>query len=183
MLVAALVLLPVTAAAQVAAPTPTPNPHVYSDEAMTFTAPTEWLWMGEKKIPVTELSDSPQVVAGWIIPEGSRTKRLLIQQQSFEGPLDNFLSNYKETLRGAYDNIQIRGEEHMALKNGMPAVYMESTTGEGFSATKIYSVIWIDGVRGIALLVIAPVGEMTKSSALKALSNASAVRYPSPDRE
>ena len=178
MLVAALVLLPLGAMAQEAAPTPPPDPHTYSDDAMTFIAPAEYRPMGQRKIPVTELGDSPQVVAAWILPDGERTKRLLLQQQLFEGPLDNFVSSYKETLRGAYDNIHIKGDDPISLKNGMPARYMEGTTGEGFDATKIFSIVWIDGLRGVALTVIAPVGEMDKATAMKVMSNASAVRYP-----
>ncbi len=176
LLCAALLLVPMGAFAQEA--TPRPNLQEYNDDAMHFVAPPSYRPVGQRKLSLDDLGEDPQVVAGWVSGDPSRPKRMVIQMQAYQGPLDGFESTYEQTLRNAFGDALIRNKEHASLKNGMPAVYFEMTAGTGFEASKMYVYCWVDGVRGVVLSVTAQVGEMDTATAKKLLSDASAVRYP-----
>ncbi len=175
---AMLLLTPLGAFAQEAAPTPKPNFQEYNDDAMHFVAPLSYHPVGQRKISIDDLSDSPQVVAAWVSGDPSRPKRMLLQVQAYQGPLDGFESTFEQDLRNAFGDALIRNKEHASLKNGMPAAYFEMTSGTGFNASTMYVYCWVDGVRGVALSVTAQVGEMNSETAKQLLSNASAVAYP-----
>jgi hypothetical protein len=176
LLCAVLLLVPLGAFAQEA--TPKPNLQEYNDAAMHFVAPASFRPVGQRQVSLDDLGDDPQIVAGWVSGDPSRPKRMIIQMQAYQGGLDGFESTYEQTLRNAFGDALIRGKEHTALKNGMPAVYFEMTSGTGFNASKMFIYCWVDGVRGVSLSVSAQVGEMDSSTAKQLLSDASAVRYP-----
>ena len=176
LLCAVLLLVPLGAFAQEA--TPKPNFQEFNDPAIHFVAPSSFRPVGQRQIALDDLSDDPQVVAGWVSGDPSRPKRMLIQMQAYQGPLDGFESTYEQTLRNAFGDALIKNKEHTTLKNGMPAVYFEMTSGTGFDASKMFLYCWVDGVRGVVLSVTAQVGEMDTATAKQLLSNASAVRYP-----
>ena len=177
LLCAALLLVPLGAFAQ-EAPTPKPNFQEYNDDGMHFVAPQSFHPVGQRKFSVDELTDDPQVYAAWVSGDATRPKRMLLQMQAYQGPLDGFEATYEQTLRNAYGDALIKNKEHTSLRNGMPAVYFEMTAGTGFDASKMYIYCWVDGTRGVALSVTAQVGEMDSSTAKRFLSDASAVRYP-----
>lgn len=179
LLVTALMLLPSLAFAQETQTTPAPNPQVYSDAAMRFVAPAEYRPLGQRPIPLESLGNDPQVVAAWVLPAKERSRQLLIQQQAFEGTADGYAANYEQFLRNAYGDALVKNKENTTLRNGMPAVYMEMTTGKGFATQKFFLMSWADGARGVTLSLSAPVGELDKAAALRVFSDASAVRYPS----
>jgi len=176
LLCAVLLLVPSGAFAQEA--TPKPNLMEYNDAAMHFVAPPSFRPVGQRQISLDDLGEDPQVVAGWVSGDVTRPKRMLIQIQAYEGPLDGFESTYEQTLRNAFGDALIKNKEHTSLKNGMPAVYFEMTSGTGFDAAKMFVYCWVDGIRGVVLSVTAQVGEMDTKTAKQLLSDASAVRYP-----
>lgn len=178
LLFCALLLLPAVVFAQETQSTPRPDPRVYTDAAMRFVAPEGFRALGQRQIPVEALGSDPQVVAAWVQPDAERSRQLLIQQQAFDGSADAYASDYQQFLRNAYGDALVKNKENMSLRNGMPAVYMEMTTGNGFNTQKFFLISWADGVRGVTLSLSAPVGELDKATALRVLSDASAVRYP-----
>ena len=178
LLCAALLLVPLGAFAQEAPPTPKPNFQEYNDDAMHFVAPPSYHPVGQHRVSLDDLSEDPQVVAAWVSGDAARPKKMLIQMQSYEGPLDGFEATYEQVLRNAFGDALIRDKERTSLKNGMPAVYFEMTEGTGFEAATMYVYCWVDGVRGVALSVTAQVGEMNSATAKQLLSDASAVQYP-----
>lgn len=177
LLLSALMLLPTVVLAQ-EAPSPAPDPRVYTDASMRFVAPEAYKPLGQRQMALEELSGDPQVVAAWVEPLGDRSRHLIIQQQIFEGTLDGYVANYEQFLRNTYSDALVKAKDRMSLRNGMPAMYMEMTTGNGFNTQKFYMIGWVDGSRGVTLSVSAPVGELDRAAALRVLSDASAVRYP-----
>lgn len=175
---ALLLVLPLGAFAQEAPPTPRPNFQEYNDNAMHFVAPPSYHPVGQRKMTLDDLGEDPQVVAAWVSGDAARPKRMLIQMQAYEGPLDGYASTYEQALRNAFGDALIRDKQQTSLKNGMPAVYFEMTSGTGFDANTMYVYCWVDGVRGVALSVTAQVGEMDSKTAKQLLSDASAVQYP-----
>jgi hypothetical protein len=178
LLIAALMLLPLGASAQEVAPGPTPNPHIYDDNGMHFVAPAEFHPIAQRKLKLEDLSDGLQVVAGWVGGSPSRPERIVLQQQAFDGSLDGFSSNFQQQLRQAYGDATFKNKEQTKLRNGMPAIFIQMTAGSGFDVTTVFTYLWVDGSRGVALSVMAPVGEVDADGAKRLLSDASAVRYP-----
>ena len=178
LLLAALLAFPFASSAQEATPTPAPiNPMVYDDPGMHFQAPAGYRPVGQRRIALDDLGSGPQVVAAWISP-GDRPNRLLVQIEAYGGDLEQYETSYTQTLRESYGDALVKNKERMALKNGMPAMFMEGSFGSGFDTTKLYMVIWIDGARGCALTIVAPLGALDTATAKHLLSDVSAVRYP-----
>ncbi len=171
-------LLPLVAAAQVPVPTPTPNPMVYNDPAMHFEAPAGWRPVGQRAIPVKALGDNPSTVAGWINPDNGHPKTLLIQLQAYDGSLDGFKTTYDEELRSQFDGGLVRHEQPFSLKNGMPAKLLEMTAGSGFQTIKAYICIWIDGQRGVSMVMTGRLGDIDEKTAEAVFATASATAYP-----
>jgi hypothetical protein len=176
---AALVASPRIVLAQGATPQPTPSDWMaYDDPAMHFRAPVGFQPIGQRQIPVTKLGDDPMVVAGWIYPQKDHLRRLVIQQEYFQGDVHAFQSEYEGQLRDQYDTPLFKDKQNLALKNGMPAIFEVMTTGEGFNVQKFYMLLWADGQRGVVILLNAPVNDLNDADALRIVSDASAVRYP-----
>jgi hypothetical protein len=173
-------LLPGTLAAQDA--TPPPNPLIYDDLAMHFQAPDGWYSAGQQKIDLKDLGDDPVPVAAWYTRSGDRPVKMIMDMQHFESSLDAFESAVEQHIRDATADGVIRSKEHIALKNGMPAYFIGVVSGSGFDTTKSYVVAWVDGQRGVQIIVTAQVGFIDADTAKKWMSNVTAVRYP-VDRE
>ncbi|HVA29115.1 MAG TPA: hypothetical protein VNF68_13110 [Candidatus Baltobacteraceae bacterium] len=171
-----LALLPVALGAQEA--TPTPNPLVYADAAMHCRIPDGWYSGGRRFIPLNELGDDPVPVAQWITKVGDRYRKIVLQQQHFEGTLDVFEATLEQQIRGESDDGVVRGKERISLKNGMPAYFITTVAGSGFTTSKSFIVGWIDGQRGIALILTAQIGDIDDAGAKQVLSDCSAVQYP-----
>jgi hypothetical protein len=170
------VALPCAATAQVI-PASTPDPQVYDDPGMHFRAPDGFVLVGRRPIGVESLSGDPHVVAAW---RNSRMppRVITIQQESYEGDVDGFESLFEQQLRNQYQDALIQHQEPMSLRNGMPAMFMELTAGSGFDERKGYIIIWADGTRGVAITLLAQIGDLDIGTAKRLLSDASAVRYP-----
>ena len=168
------------ARAQVAAPTPTPDPLVYTDPAMTFKAPDGSVSLGRNPIDVDKLSDDLQTIAAWVYRPGHDDAReIQLQMESFEGPTDQWEGAFESQMHsGEGEGVLIRGKTPMTLLNGMPAYFVEITSGEGFSSQKEYAIVWVDGQRGIVLSVTARVGDIGEDEAKSELHDVTAVRYP-----
>lgn len=179
---AALMLAPFSARAQEATATPNPNPQTFNDLGMHFTAPSMFRPIGQKNgLKVADLND-PAVVAIWVLP-GQHPKQLIIMQQAFSGSLGAFEQQYTQQLRNeGGEGALIRNKQDVRLKNGMPAKYLEMTSGEGFDVHKAYVELWVDGYRGCAVVFSALVSEADEKTVKSYFADLSAVQYPY-DRE
>ncbi len=171
-----LALLPVALGAQEA--TPTPNPLVYADAAMHCRIPDGWYSGGQRFIALNELGDDPVPVAQWITKVGDRYRKIVLQQQHFEGTLDVFEATLEQQVRGESDDGVVRTKQRIALKNGMPAYFFDAVSGSGFSTTKSYMVAGSDGSRGVALILTTQIGDIDDATARAIFSDCRAVRYP-----
>jgi hypothetical protein len=159
--------------------TPTPDPMVYTDPGMHFRAPAGFLPVGQRHVDPSALGEQPTVLAGWVYPSSENPRRLLLTAQAFDGSsVDNWDSQFEQLMRGQSNNALFRDKEHFAFRNGMPAMFMTMTTGEGFSAQKLFCVIWADGTRGMALILTSQIGDISIATAKQMLSDVTAVRYP-----
>ncbi|HEV7180314.1 MAG TPA: hypothetical protein VGN11_10585 [Candidatus Baltobacteraceae bacterium] len=158
-------------------PSPKPmNPHEFNDPAMHFVAPSTWVLVGLRVIPIDQLGDDPGVVAGWSNP--TTPQAIIISQQLFEGDASAFEVRFENDTRQKSDGVLIKSKQAMSLKNGMPAYFIDATYGSGFNTRKQFSVIWADGTRGVSITVTGRIGEIDADTAKKLLSDVSAVRYP-----
>lgn len=160
-------------------PTPTPDPHTYSDPAMNFTAPPGALLAGRRVIPLAQLGQDLTPVAVWVLHPGKEDARTItIAMESFTGPPDQWEGQFESQMHNSGEGVLIRRKIPMSLLNGMPANFVEITSGSGFSAQKQFAVVWADGQRGVALSLTCRLGDVTAAEAQAALKNATAVRYP-----
>jgi hypothetical protein len=172
-------VLAATLGAATPAPTPTPDWHIYDDPAMHFRAPDGFYpLIQSKQVSVDKLGDDPVMVAAWIYPIKDHVRRMVLQQEYFEGDVKAFEAEYKGQLRDEFSAPFFKNEEDIRLKNGMPAIYFEMTTGEGFDIQKFYYVVWADGQRGVAVALQASLDDLTTEVAKALLTDATAVRYP-----
>jgi hypothetical protein len=153
------------------------DPTVYDDPAMHFQAPAGYKLLAKHPIDEARLSDDPQTVAGWTSAD-KPPKVILIQQESYEGDVTGFDGVFEQQLRQQLQDALISHKESISLRNGMPAMFMDITAGSGFNERKGYAVIWADGARGVAIMLMTQLGDMDDATAKRLLSNASAVRYP-----
>lgn len=179
-LAALAALLPFRVSAQVPLPTPTPNYQVYDDPAMHFKAPAAYLPLGQRKLSLRQLTEDPQIVAGWAIHDPDRPKQIVIEMESYQDNLNGFDQVFEQQLRAKFSGI-VRDKEHVSLKNGMPALFMTMTAGAGFSAVKMYWYLWVDGQRGVALGLQTQVGQLSVAEAKRLLADCTAVAYPNRD--
>ncbi len=176
---AAALLLPSIAAAQVPAPTPAPETLIYRDPAMRIQVPAGWFPISpQRHVTVDKLPQDPLVVAGWATKGDGAPKALLVQLQAYNGNLDGFDSVYEQQLRSQLKDAIVRGKHPFTLSNGMPAEVLEVTSGDGFSTMKIFVCIWIDGARGVALVMSARLGDLDINTAEAVFKRASATAYP-----
>jgi hypothetical protein len=161
-------------------PTPSPDPHTYTDSAMNFTAPPDAFLVGRRVIPVNQLGQDLQTVALWVVHPGKDDARTIsLAMESFEGPPDQWEGQFESQMHSAgSSDLLVRRKQSMSLLNGMPANFVEITSGSGFTSKKEFAVVWADGQRGIALSYTARLGDASSVDALAALKNVSAVRYP-----
>ena len=176
MIVAALVFL----LAQAAQPTPEADPHVYTDPAMTFTAPDKAVLVNHQYVPLNELSADLQPVAAWIINPGKEDARqITLAMEAYGGPPEQWEAQFESQTHSSGGNgVLIRNKTPMALLNGMPAYFVEVAFGEGFDARKEYAIVWADGERGVVLSETTRLGDASADEAREVLKQVTAVRYP-----
>jgi hypothetical protein len=179
--VVAVLTAPASLRAQVPTPppTPTPDPQVYTDEAMTFRAPPQFHLVARRVVPLSALgSDSPTPLAIWAWPDHDNPRSLAVLAQAYEGTVDSWEGAYEQEIRQQGDTVVFRDKTHFALKNGMPAMFMTMTAGEGFNVRKSYLVVWDDSERGMVLQLVTNLDDISEDQAKAWLSDVSAVRYP-----
>lgn len=165
--------------AQVPEPSPTPDPHSYSDAAMNFTAPPEAFLMGRREVDLRQLSQDLEPVARWVVRPGKENAAFIdLSMESFDGPPDQWEAQFESQTHGSGSGVLIKNKTPMSLLNGMPATFVEVTTGEGFDSRKQFAVVWADGQRGIVLSVTGRMGDVSAEQAKAMLQNVTAVRYP-----
>ena len=166
--------------AQIAQPTPAPDPHVYTDPAMTFTAPDNAVLVNRQEMGLAQLSQDLQPVAAWVIAPGKEDARqITLSMEAYTGPPDQWEGQFEsQTHSGSGDGILIRNKTPMSLLNGMPAYFVEVAYGSGFDARKEYAIVWADGQRGIVLAETTRLGDASADEAREVLKQVTAVRYP-----
>jgi hypothetical protein len=182
---AVTLLPPVTSRAQIPPPpTPTPNPLNYTDRAMNFTAPDDAYLAGRMYPSVDSLGQDLQPVAMWVLHPGKEEARTItLSMESFEGAPNQWEAQFEsQTHSGSGDGVLIRNKTPMSLLNGMPASFVEITTGSGFTSKKEFAVVWADGKRGIVLAETARLGDASVEEAKRVLKNVSATRYPEEEQ-
>lgn len=176
---AAMIGSPLALLAQDATPAPTPADWmVYEDAAMHFQAPPGFRPVGQRQIDAQKLTDDPEIVAGWVYPDKDHPRRLVIQQEFFEGDYKAFQSEFEGQLRDKVDDPFFKNKQDTKLRNGMPAEFMEMSSGSGFNVQKFYILLWADGQRGVAITLQAQLNDLSGDAALRLMSNVTAVRYP-----
>jgi hypothetical protein len=169
-----------TAWAQEAQPTPAPDPHVFSDPAMTYTAPPEAVLVGRQEGTTPDkLSQDLQIVAAWVLDPGKENARTIqLAMESYGGAPSQWEGQFESQTHGSQDGILIRNKTPMTLLNGMPATFVEIAFGSGFDAQKEYAIVWADGQRGIVLSETARLGYSSPDEARRVLKQVTAVAYP-----
>jgi hypothetical protein len=176
---AALAVAPLRLLAQESTPQPTPADWmVYEDPAMHFRAPAGWQPVGQRQIDAQKLTDDPVVVAAWVYPDRDHPRKLVINQEFFEGDYKAFEVQLEQQLRGQFTDPFFKNKQDVKLRNGMPAEFMEMSTGSGFNVAKFYILLWSDGQRGISILLSAQLNDLSGDAAQRLMSDATAVRYP-----
>lgn len=165
--------------AQLAEPTPTPDPHVYTDPAMSYTAPADAILVGRQMIPVEQLGQDLQTVSAWVIHPGDENARTIqVQMEAYTGAPDQWEGQFESQTHGSQEGTLFKNKTPMTLENGMPAYFVEVAYGSGFDARKEYAIVWSDGQRGVVLSETAVVGVATAEEAREVLKQATATRYP-----
>lgn len=161
-------------------PTPSPDPHLYSDPGMNFTAPPEAVLLGRRYLSLSALTDELQTVAVWAVRPGKDDMRTIqLSMESFEGAPDQWEGQFESQMHNAGGNgLLIRNKTPMALLNGMPAHFVEVTSGSGFTTQKQYAIVWADGQRGIVLSESTRLGDAGPDEAKRLLHDVTATRYP-----
>lgn len=161
-------------------PTPSPDPHLYSDPGMNFTAPPDALLVGRRYMKPSELSDELQTVAVWVLRPGKEDMRTIqLSMEAFDGAPDQWEGQFESQMHSAGGNgLLIRNKTPISLLNGMPASFVEVTSGSGFTTQKQFAVVWADGQRGIVLAESTRLGDATADEAKRVLHDVTAVRYP-----
>jgi len=161
--------------------TPTPDPHLYTDPAMSFRVPADWVALGQRKIAASDLGLDPTVLAAWAYPSKDNPRRIYLSAEAFSGlSVDDWDGQFEQGMRSQFDNVLFKDKSHMSLSNGMPAMFMTMSEGEGFSVQKFFCVIWVDGQRGMAVVLQDSYDDLTAERARAILTgNLTAVRYPS----
>lgn len=175
---ALLTALTLSASALAQDATPTPDPLVYDDAAMHYQAPAGAHLIGMKQITLDELPQDPTPVATWVVGTGNNARIISIVMQSFTGSLDGFDSTWENGLRNDDPATLVKNKERAQLQNGMPALFLDVTTGAGFSTRKIFAYLWIDSQRAVVLSVSATLSGLDANEAKRLLFGATAVRYP-----
>lgn len=175
----------VPASAQVQAqvtpqPTPTPDPHVYDDPAMHFVAPPHYLLLTRRSAPqLDELRNDPAIIAMWLLQEKGKPRReLTLSMESYTEAVGTFESSFESQIRQKVDGLLVRDKQPITLKNGMPAYFIDTTFGSGFTTEKQFDVVWADGQRGVILALAGRLGEIDAQDAKAALLDVSATLYP-----
>jgi hypothetical protein len=166
--------------AQVVQPTPSPDPHVYTDPAMTYTAPADAVLLVRGDVPLSGLSDDLETVAQWVIDPGKEDAHTIqIQMEAFDNAPDEWEGVFESQTHSSGDGVLIRNKTPMTLLNGMPAYFVEIASGSGFDAHKEFAIVWADGQRGVVLSETSRLGDVGADEAKAMLKQATAVRYPS----
>ena len=168
---------PSGATAEAPKPAATPS-HTFSDPAMTYTAPSDFLMVPIQAAPDPTQFEKPMVVAAFVKNYGKTgMQTVTVTMESFDGNAEGYDQVTENALRTQADGVFIR-KSPTKLQNGMPAYWQDVTIGSGFDEIKRYQYVWADGVRGVQLAVTARYGSIGEDEAKKILANVSAVAFP-----
>jgi hypothetical protein len=159
------------------------DPHVFSDAAMTFTAPLEarpeGAWPASRTTP-GQLSADPLMVAAWVIYPSM--DQITLEMESYKGPPSEWEAVFEAQLRGAEraDTPFFSKKTQMRLRNGMPATFVEIDldSWSKTTASKVFAILWADGRRGIVLSETMPANGASADKAKRDLGQVKAVDYP-----
>lgn len=181
-----LLALPAGSRAQ----TPPPS-HTYTDPAMSFTAPSDFIAIPmPSSTTAPDAYQAPTLVAAYV-RRPKQTDRNLItltienytdDLQSFEQDSESEVRNQGSGGGGGSDSDDAPSafvkKQLTTLPNGMPAYFLDVTITGDSGQSRIFEYVWVDNVRGVTLAVSGGYGTLDANSAKKILSNVSAVAYP-----
>lgn len=170
------------ASAHVAQPAAS-DPHIFSDAAMTYTAPPEaspeGAWPASRTTP-EQLSADPLMVAAWVLHPSM--DQITLEMESYNGPPSEWEPAFEKQMRvrQRVDAPSFRNETKMRLLNGTPATFVEIDldSGSKTTASKVFAVLWADGRRGIVLSETMPANSASADKAKRDLRQVKAVEYP-----
>jgi hypothetical protein len=151
--------------------------HVYSDPAMSFTAPADYTPV---PIPTHDPAtfDDPAIMAAFVKNPGKQNAcQITLRMQNFGGDASGLDMVVENDLRNQAGSVFVK-KTATKLSNGMPAIWQEITIGSGFQQVKIFQLVWADGVRGVQLAVMGRYGAIDEPEAKRVLGNVTAVAYP-----
>ena len=159
------------------------NPRVFSDAAMTFTAPpearAEGAWPASRTTP-GQLSGDLLTIASWLV--GPNMDQIKLEMESYNGAPSQWEPLFEEQMRGndMADAPVFSNKAHMRLLNGMPATFVEIDfdSGKKTAAGKVFAILWADGRRGIVLSETMPANAASAEKAKRDLGQVRAVAYP-----
>ena len=154
------------------------DPHVYTDPAMSFTAPADFSPLAVPSSPPDGL-DGPTVVAAFgRHPRQPDANVITVRLENYDGDLQSYEEQVESQARSqGSDSVFVR-KQLTTLPNGMPAYYMAITIGQDSGEMRVFQYVWVDHVRGVVLADTGRYGTIDDNSAKKALSEVSAVAYP-----
>ncbi|GAC1658085.1 MAG: hypothetical protein NVS9B12_10420 [Vulcanimicrobiaceae bacterium] len=179
LLVAALVAFAVAPAR--ADQTPPPLSPIYDDPAIHFEPAKDWV-----RVPMApvDLSERDKLAPIAVYVHNFRKEdeqHLVLEMEPFGGLVDPWESNLENELRAQYEGVLIR-KQRTRLANGMPAFWLNLTSGSGFSTIKIFGYAVSDGRRGIFMAVQGRLGLIDENDAKAALASLAVVLYPRRSR-
>lgn len=170
------------ASEHVAEPAPA-SLRVFSDAAMTFTAPpearAEGAWPASRTTP-GQLSGDLLTVAAWVVDPSK--SQINLEMESYNGAPSQWEPVFEEQVRGndRADAPRFSNKTQIRLLNGMPATSLEIDFdgGRKTAAGKVFAILWADGRRGIVLSETMPASGGSAEKAKRDLGQVRAVEYP-----
>src|SRR5579871_5691172 len=95
--------------AQAAQPTAPADPHVYTDPAMSYTAPDTALLVNRQYVSLEQLSEDLQPVAAWILDPGKENARqITLSMEAYSGPPDQWEAQFESQTHSSGDGVLIQ---------------------------------------------------------------------------
>jgi hypothetical protein len=156
------------------------DPLSYDDPGMHFRPPDGW-----ERVPIASNGTAPgldQPLAIYIFHRGKIDQRLVtIAAESYDGTLEVFERQHESELRNTVDGTFIDKHTAVTLENGMPAMWVQSSTsGDVGKYTRRYEYLIFDSKRAIVVGYTGRQGDFDEKEAKAALASLYVVAFPKP---
>lgn len=186
-ILAACAALSACAPVALAAQTPTPPPYVpppyvaatadptipvFDDASIHFAAPKNW-----RRIDLPPNPDlRSQPIVGFLEDKKYDATSIGISIEPYDDILDRFNAQHEDALKKSGGFIEHRAQ--VTLANGMPAYFVQSSSGDDISATRRFEYVVVDGKRGIIVTLVSRRGVVDEATARRDLAPLAVVLYP-----